>query len=312
MRFKAKAKKTIRNFFEGENFIEVDTPLLIPYENPDENVENVPVTFKDFKGITHNWFLHTSPEFPMKRLIAKGFDRIYQMEKVFRNGEITKQHNVEFTMVEWYRTSGNFLDGMKETEKLIKKVFESLNVKNAKYMNSFSDIDAFDRITVDDAFTSFAGVNDLDDEEELKAKAGEDNYETSFFKLLVEKVEPSLSMVGKPIFLYLYPERFSAMSMVNGNRAERFELYISGIEIANGYTELTDYDSYLKKFAQKGQKAIDKGFLNLIQKKPLSSCEGVALGFERLMMVLTGMDIDKIVTFPASKLIDEVNSLPMP
>jgi len=126
---------------------------------------------------------------------------------------------------------------------------------------------------------------------------------------LVEKVEPGLSELPHPVFLYGYPEEFSAMAVVKEGVAERFELYIAGVEIANGYTELTDYKGYLKKFKEKGECAVDRGFLSLLQEKPLPPCEGVALGFDRLLMLLTGREsIEEVIPFPTSRLIRESSS----
>ena len=109
-----------------------------------------------------------------------------------------------------------------------------------------------------------------------------------------------------PVFLYNYPEKFSAMAKVSGGFAERFELYVCGLELANGYTELTDFESYRKKFLEKGKRALDKGFLKLLREKPLPDCEGVALGFDRLIMLITGKDIKDVIPFPLGKLIKEI------
>jgi lysyl-tRNA synthetase class 2 len=298
-------KERIRELFKSEGFTEVETPLITPYCNPDDNVENVEVLFKDFQGKKHRWFLHTSPEFFMKRLIWLGAERIFQIGKVFRNGEITPLHQVEFTMVEWYRVGEDFRKGMEESERIVREGAEEFGVSEIVYRGKRVKLERFERFTVKEAFREFAGVNPFD-REKVKRVAGEEDYETAFFKLLVERVEPGIGELPHPVFLYGYPEEFSAMAVVKEGVAERFELFIAGVEIANGYTELPDYESYLRKFKKKGECAVDKGFLELLKKKPLPECEGVALGFDRLLMLLTGKErIEEVIPFPTSRLIRE-------
>jgi len=301
-------RERIRKLFFKWNFTEVETPLLTPYCNPDDNVENAEVLFKDFKERELRWFLHTSPEFFMKRLVAAGMERIFQICKVFRSSELTSLHQIEFTMVEWYRAGEDFKKGMEETEEIVKAGAEEFGVEEVIFRGKRANLLKFERITVKEAFIEFAGVNPFE-REEVKRAAGEGDYETAFFKLLVEKVEPGLSELPHPVFLYGYPEEFSAMAVVKEGVAERFELYIAGVEIANGYTELTDYKSYLKKFKKKGECAVDRGFLSLLKEKSLPPCEGVALGFDRLLMLLTGREsIEEVIPFPTSRLIKEISS----
>jgi len=301
-------KERIREFFKSEGFTEVETPTLTPYCNPDDNVENAEVTFKDFSGKEHCWFLHTSPEFFMKRLIWFGAERIFQIGKVFRSGEITPLHQVEFTMVEWYRVGEDFRKGMEETERIVREGAKEFGVREVVYRGRRVSLERFERLTVEEAFREFAGVNPFD-REEVKRVAGEEDYETAFFKLLVERVEPGIGELPHPVFLYGYPEEFSAMAVVKEGVAERFELFIAGVEVANGYTELSDYESYLKKFRKKGKCAVDRGFLKLLKEKPLPECEGVALGFDRLLMLLTGKEsLEEVIPFPTSRLIRESSS----
>jgi len=301
-------KRRIEGFFEREGFISADTPLLVPYCNPDDYVESVEAVFKDFQGRELRWFLHTSPEFFMKRLVWFGAERIFQIGKVFRSSEVTSLHQVEFTMVEWYRVGADFKRGMEETERVVREGAEEFEVKEVVYRGKRVGFGKFERLTVEEAFAEFAGVNPFD-REGVKRAAGEENYEEAFFKLMVERVEPGLSELPHPVFLYGYPEEFSAMAVVKDGVAERFELFIAGVEIANGYTELTNYESYLKKFRKKGECAVDKGFLELLKKRPLPKCEGVALGFDRLLMLLTGKErIEEVIPFPTSQLIRESSS----
>lgn len=301
-------KERIRKFFLREGFTEVETPILTPYCNPDDNVENVKAEFKDFKGRSYLWFLHTSPEFFMKRLLWFGAKKIFQIGKAFRSSEISHLHQIEFTMVEWYRRGGDFKVGMEETERLVREGAEEFGVKEIVYRGRRVSLNRFERLTVREAFLEFSGVDPFD-RDRVKREAGEAEYKTAFFKLLVERVEPKLSEISSPVFLHGYPEEFSAMATVKNGVAERFELYIAGVEIANGYTELTEGESYLKKFKEKEECAVDRGFLKLLKERPLPKCEGVALGFDRLLMLLTGRErLEEVIPFPTSHLIKESSS----
>ncbi|WP_163328496.1 amino acid--tRNA ligase-related protein [Desulfurobacterium thermolithotrophum] len=305
LKLRSKLLKVVREFFELQGFIEVETPLMVPYENPDSNVVNVKVSFSDFSGKKFNWFLHTSPEFFMKRIIWHGIPRIYQISKVFRDGEITESHNVEFTMVEWYRTGADYKKGMEETLELLKECVKAAKKEELSYRGKKAYLHGYISFTVEEAFREFAGVKDIFDEEEVLKVSKEKEYESGFFKLLVDKVEPALAEFQVPVFLYNYPSKFSAMAKVKGNYAERFELYVCGLELANGYTELTDFESYKKKFFEKGKQAVDKGFLKLLKEKPLPPCEGVALGFDRVLMLITGKEIHEVIPFSLRKLVKE-------
>ncbi|TCK05357.1 amino acid--tRNA ligase-related protein [Phorcysia thermohydrogeniphila] len=307
---RSRALKAVRDFFYSQGFLEVETPLLVPYENPDSNVKNVKVPFQDFAGKSYHWYLHTSPEFFMKRLLWYGAERIFQVCKVFRDGEVTDTHNVEFTMVEWYRVDGDYRVGMAETLELVKAVLEACGKVEFLFKGKKVKPSSPLYLTVSEAFREFAGVKDVFDEEEVRFFSKEENYEDGFFKLLVERVEPALSEVDVPVFLYDYPKKFSAMAKVKGNFAERFELYIAGLEVANGYTELTDFEDYRRKFLEKGEKAVDLGFLELLRRKPLPPCEGVALGFDRLLMLILGAPkISDVIPFTVKRLTGEITSL---
>jgi lysyl-tRNA synthetase class 2 len=303
-----KLKKLISSYFESMDFVEVDIPLMVPYCNPDSNVENVKVTFKDFQGREFNWFLHTSPELPMKRLLWHGLERIYSICKVFRSSEVTPLHSIEFTMVEWYRVGGNYFKGMEETEELVKAACSEFGVKELSYRGKRATLSKFEKLEVEEAFKEFAGIKDFWDKDEIRNLAGEKDYEVAFHKLLVSKVEPKLTDLGVPVFLYNFPKELSALSKVKGKKAERFELYISGVELANGYTELTRYEDYLEKLSAK-KCSLDAGLLKLLKAKELPSCEGVALGFDRLLMLLTGKEeIREVIPFSTLELIEETNS----
>ncbi len=304
LNLRSKILKRIRETFDSWGYTEVETPIMTPYRNPDSNVENVKALFHDFQGKGHTWFLHTSPEFFMKRLIWHGAERIFQITKVFRDGEITELHNIEFTMVEWYRTGENYRKGMEETLNLIVKCGEELGIKEVvlkgRRVNLLNPI----FLTVEEAFLKFAGVSPFE-KEKLKRVAKEEDYETAFFKILVEKVEPGIGELPGPVVLYDYPKEFGAFSKRRRKVAERFEVYIGGVEIANGYTEMTEYEEYAKEMDKK-EGSSDRGFLELLKRKPLPPCEGVALGLDRLLMVLLGKEkISEVIPFTVGELLKE-------
>ena len=263
---RSKLKKLLSSYFESMGFTEVDTPILVPYCNPDSNVENLKVTFKDFKGKEFNWFLHTSPELSMKRLLWHGLERIYSICKVFRDSEVTPLHSVEFTMVEWYRVGEDYFKGMEETEELVRAACCEFGVRELSFRGKRASLAKFEKLEVEEAFKEFAGIKDFWDKDELKEAAREESYEDAFHKLLVSKVEPKLAELGVPVFLYNFPKELSALSKVRGKKAERFELYVLGVELANGYTELTKYEEYLEKLSRKGC-SLDRGFLSLLKER---------------------------------------------
>ncbi|WP_457754831.1 amino acid--tRNA ligase-related protein [Thermovibrio ammonificans] len=295
---RAKALEAVRRFFSFRSFVEVETPNLVPYKNPDDNVENVRATFSDWRGRRFDWYLHTSPEFFMKRLLWHGMERIFQVCKVYRDGETGPLHSVEFTMVEWYRVGADYRAGMEETLSLINEVAKALEA------SPFSEPVY---LTVEEAYKEFAGV-ELSNRELVAERFGSGSFEEAFFRLLVEKVEPALSGFDSPVVLYDYPEEFSAVAKVEGGTARRFEVYLKGVEIANGYTELTTYSEYKRVFSKKGG-AEDYGLLKLLEERPLPPCEGVALGFDRLVMVLTGSScLKEVMPFSTLSLLEELPS----
>ncbi len=294
----------IRETFNKWDYLEVETPLLVPYRNPDPNVENVKASFTDFTGQKHSWFLHTSPEFFMKRLVWYGAERIFQITKAFRDGEITDLHNVEFTMVEWYRTGKDYRTGMEETLELIRECAELLGVKEVKVRGKRVNLSGAIYLSVEEAFREFTGISPLREEEVRKA-SGEEDYETGFFRLMVEKVEPGIGELPLPVVLYDFPAQFGAFSKRRGKVAERFEVYIGGVEIANGYTEMTHYHEYAEEMKKK-ERSYDRGFLKLLRERPLPQCEGVALGADRLVMVLLGKErISEVIPFTVEELLKE-------
>jgi len=311
-----------RSFFEAENFLEIDAPLLTPFPTLDSNILSVPVTYQT--GIENRalpLYLHSSPEHAMKKLLAAGGERLISIDRVFRDGEQTLQHNGEFTMVEWYRKNANYLDIMEDTEKLIchlaHSVFKSDEISHQG--RSYSLTDPWPRRSVRELFQTFADVdlNGVPDPVTLKAAClahaiptqDDDTCETLYFRLFLTLIEPQLGLNG-PEFVINYPASMGLMAQRQANDpqwVERAELYIGGMELANGYSELTDPAEQLSRFeadasikyAQTGKRyPIDHELIEALS-LGLPRCAGMALGLDRLIMLfLDKTDIQDVLLFP--------------
>jgi lysyl-tRNA synthetase class 2 len=286
--------RAVRGFFEKRDYLEIDTPLRLPVLAPEVWVE--PENSGDY-------FLQTSPELCMKRLLAADHSRIFQICHCFRKGERGKLHLPEFVMLEWYRTGIDYHHLMDECEELIKSVI--LDCDSGPLfpglVGRFLLDGSFERLTVGAAFDRYAKCSV---EEALSA----DRYE----EVLVEQVEPNLG-VGRPTFLYDYPASLASLARLKKDEptvAERFELYLDGIELANGFSELVDPVEQRQRF-EKDREAIlasgrDPGpmpekFLTALKDMPAAA--GIALGLDRLVMVLTGAEsIDEVVGFGPEEL----------
>lgn len=271
---------------------------------------------------TKTMYLHNSPEFAMKKILVagarQGLDKIYQIATVFRNGEDSKLHSAEFSMIEWYRANDSYETIMKDCENLIAHMARALGVSELKFGTKMCDpCLPFETITVREAFQKFCGfdlADVLDNRELLATKArindvtvrDNDSWDDIFFAIMAQKIEPYLGE-GRPTILYEYPAHMAALSRVcddDKRFAKRFELYICGVEIANAFDELTDGSEQRTRFiADMKQKEIlygeafpiDEEFLSAID-HGLPPTGGIALGVDRLIMVLTGADkIDDVL-----------------
>lgn len=268
----------IRAFFAGRGFTEVETPSRVHCPGIDPYIDALPAG--------GGRFLATSPELEMKKLLPEGPDRIFQIARAFRSGERGERHNEEFTLLEWYAAGQTYEDLMADTEGL---VFDAAAALSEAGVDSPppSWSRPFARITVDDAFASHAGW-----------RPSEDYRADPFFRDLVEKVEPALAGRGA-LFLTDYPEPAGALARrKRGNPlvCERFELYLDGLEICNGFSELTDpveqrsrfeRDNAARKEAGKEPYPVDESFLSALE-AGIPPCAGNALGVDRLFMALTG------------------------
>ena len=282
---RARIVQTIRAFFIARDFLEVETPQRIPVNAPELHIDAVR---------SGAWFLHTSPELCMKRLLSAGYPRLFQICRVWREEERGGRHLPEFTLLEWYRCDADYLDLMADCEALLRSLVPAgiLTVRGTEIDLS----PAWERLTVADAFTAYAS-------RPLTQALAEDRFD----ELLSSEVEPRLGQ-GRPTFLYDYPAELAALARRKTDRpeiAERFELYIAGVEIANAFSELTDPVEQRQRFTADEAARCAQGkdplplpdkFLSELANLPPSA--GIALGVDRLVMLLTGATtIDEVVAF---------------
>jgi len=311
----------IRSFFDAAGYLEIDSPLLTPWPTLDANIRSVPVDIRSETGKPLHLFLHTSPEYSMKKILAAGEGRIYFLGKVFRDGECTPLHNPEFTMLEWYRAGAGYEDLMDETESLIRGIAERmLGSGRIRFRGKTIDLSTpWKRISMRSLFREKTG-SDLDGREGIEAlrkTAGrlgvhygrDEDWETVFQRIFMEKMEPGLGGTS-PVFLTDYPLRLGLNAKPRPDDpgwTERVELYIGGLEVANGYTELTDAaEQELRFLADRDKKKAETGEdlavdTELIEamRMGLPPCAGIALGVDRLLMLMTDSPaLQDVLLFP--------------
>ncbi|CAG0909358.1 unnamed protein product [Cyprideis torosa] len=299
---RARLLQDVRAFFYARHFLEVDTPIMSSAGTTDPSIESVRVTGPDAAPR----FLHTSPEFAMKRLLAAGSGDIFQVAKVFREGEAGRFHNPEFTLLEWYRLGMDHHDLMEEVVGLILHLAgdaaDTLSVEKVSYRDLCRQALAIDPL--------IASVSEL---HQIAVKAGLDiRFELDrdgwLDLLLSHMVMPSLP-AGQLTLLFDYPASQAALSRINddGLTAARFEVFWGGTELANGFFELQDADEQRERFFADNVKRAEAGQLSVPMddhliaalEAGLPECSGVALGLDRLLMKLTGRrDIQEILAFP--------------
>ncbi len=316
--------KAIRDFFDDQGFDEVQTPVLQVCPTIDTHIHAFAT---DLKGVdlqvSKKLYLQTSPEFDMKKLLTAGMARIYQICPVFRNAEGSKRHSPEFTMIEWYRAQADYTDIMTDCEGLLQVCAKAAGIKEYRYKqhkcNPFQD---FERLSVIEAFQRYADITLVDylgDKERFSNKvsalglhvAKDDEWDDLFFRVMDAKIEPFLGM-GRPTFLMDYPVSMASLSKKKGNDprfAERFELYVCGIELANAFSELTDAVEQQRRYdtdmAEKQRLygeyyPMDEEFIAAL-KHGMPPSGGIALGIDRLVMLATGAeDIQNVLWAPVN------------
>lgn len=286
--------QAVRSFFIDRGYLEVETPHLIPAPAPEAHIEAVRAG---------RAFLHTSPEICMKRLLAAGYPKIFQICRTFRRNERGAQHLPEFTLLEWYRAGCDYFQLMAECEEMICFVAGQLG-RRERIIYQGRDIRLkrpWERISVSRAFEQYTGIS-----------MNEALHKNLFDRLMVEKIEPGLNP-SRPTFLYDYPAPLASLSRLKPDQpdlAERFELYIGGLEMANAFSELTDPAEQEKRFLDDLKIRQDTGLTKyplprkfLTELLHMPSSAGIALGIDRLVMLFTTQDIiDNVVTFTFEEL----------
>jgi lysyl-tRNA synthetase class 2 len=294
------ALQAIRSYFAAERFVEVETPLAVRSPGLEVHLSALQV-----QGAGDRGYLHTSPEYHMKRLLAAGANRIYQLGKVFRQEELGARHEPEFTLLEWYRAFEDASAMMRDTEELSAHVARVLTgaTRVPGVRGEGCDLaPPWQRLTVREAFTRYAGVSMdslVDDDEQ-------------FFHVLATRVEPELGR-GKPTFLTRYPAKMAALARLcddDPSVAERFEAYVDGVELCNAFYELTDATEQRARLAadRRAREAlglplypIDERFLRALE-TGLPPCAGNALGVDRLLMLVLGKKaIQEVIAFGSDR-----------
>jgi len=289
LQIRAEIIRLIRRFFFERDYLEVETPVRIPAPIPEAHID--PVS-------SDGWCLHASPEICMKQLMARGYDKLYQIARVFRKHERGRKHLPELTMLEWYTKGDTYLDLMTQLEEMLSFICHELNnADQIDYNGKYIRIDLpFERLSVKEAYKKYSDTS--------MEKALSDG---TFDEIMGLSIEPHLGF-DKPAFLYDYPAEKGSLARLKASDsryAERFELYIAGVELCNGFSELTDAVEQKKRFI--AEQAIRQAngsslyplpgkFLNALNDLP--DCAGIAVGIDRLVMVFTDSDaIDDVVAF---------------
>ncbi|MEO0392820.1 MAG: EF-P lysine aminoacylase EpmA [Pseudomonadota bacterium] len=328
LRIRAQMIRAIREFFWGQDFIECETPALQVSPGLEPHLQAFKTQFVGLDRKTRrDFYLHTSPEFAIKKLLVAGWPNLFQICRVFRNGEQAQLHQPEFTMIEWYRADATYRDIMADTEAMVRHAAEACGLTQLRHGAVVSDpFGAWDYLTVAEAFDRHAGIDILatigpDDRnpdvnrlapvatEHGYHVAPDDRWDDLFFRIFLDKIEPKLG-AGVPTILYDYPISMAALSRQKAQDprlAERFELYICGLELANAFGELTDpaeqarrfeADMALKEQLYGERYPIDADFIAALE-QGMPEAGGIALGIDRLAMVFAGVEhIDEVCWLP--------------
>jgi lysyl-tRNA synthetase class 2 len=301
LRERASVLAAVRRFFDGRGFLEVSTPIAVPSPGLDLHLDAFELAGGD-RGAPR-WLI-TSPEYQMKRLLADGWERIYQVVPCFRRGEVGSRHNPEFTMLEWYRANAGVDDVVRDTEQLVAAVTGGVVALPGRRVDVRPPVE---RLTVCAAFERFAGWSA---EDTLHAAAHD---EDRYFRALVDQVEPAIEAMDRAVFLVDYPASQASLARKkpgDARLAERFELYVAGVELCNGFGELVDPAEQRARL-ERDQAArrerglpvypLDERFLESLGRVPPSA--GNALGLDRLVALCCGTtEIADVLAFTADEL----------
>ena len=294
LELRARILAGIRSYFSDQGYLEVETPARIPAPAPEAYID---------AQESGSWFLQDSPEICMKRLLATGFERIFQICKCFRKGERGKLHLPELTMLEWYTAGHDYQDMMQQCEEMIGFVIRTIGLDHViDYQGVRIDLTPpWDRMSVSEAFEKHASIS-------MHEALRHDNFD----EIIAGEIAPKLG-IAKPVFLYDYPVALGSLARRkpgDDSLAERFELYVAGLELCNAFSELTDPSEQrnrfkaeitLRKSLGKATYPLPEPFLKELATIP--ACAGNALGIDRLVMILADTArIDEVVAFTPESL----------
>ena len=302
----------IRQFFKDRDVVEVETPILCHGIGTDPQLAFFSTQY-NFQPEAETLYLQTSPEFAMKRLLAAGSGSIYQICKAFRNGESGRVHNPEFTLLEWYRTGFDLFQLMAEIEQLINELFVSYGqlpeTQITTYRAVFEHHTGLNPLVFSE--TDYVGYAEQNGIPEAVSICGE-RHDLWLDFVFSHRVQPNLGDKGL-CMVYGFPACQSSLARLNSDDpriTDRVEIFIRGIELGNGFYELTDADEQERRFdletayrRQYGLPVVEKDsrFLNALA-YGLPNCSGMAIGLDRLLMLLTGVDsLDQVLAFPVAR-----------
>src|SRR5438874_724483 len=333
---RSRLARALRLGLEARGFLEVETPIAVPVAGQEPHLRPFETRFTPDApappggiGSARRLHLHTSPEYAMKRLLSRGFGRIWQLARVFRDGEISRSHNPEFTLLEFYAAPGSAATIMADLEQFVADAARALRGTpsappreghgRGTKGQSLDLAPPFERLTCSEAFQRHAGFDPLPLDAEAFAQAARTigvrpaagaSWDELFTQVLLERVEPALGL-SRPTYLTEYPASQAALARLvpaDPRVAQRFELYAAGLELANGFTELTDsreqrarLEAEQRERARLGREVfpLDERFLAALD--AMAEAGGVALGVDRLLMLLTGArEISHVLLFPAA------------
>jgi lysyl-tRNA synthetase class 2 len=297
LRQRSQLIKQIRHFFDERGYLEVETPILSRFGITDVYIQQ----FKT-QAFSQPYYLQTSPEYPMKRLLAAGSGPIYQLARVFRLDELGRWHNPEFTLLEWYQLGVDHHELMNEMDVFLQTLLDCPPLVKMTYQQAFEQVLGFNPHEVSVAYLKqVLKQHDLD-----QVLSEEDDFDQHLFLLMSHLVEPSFAPYPHPVALYDFPISQAALAKIEHQRALRFEIYFQGIELANGFYELDDPKEQALRFARDQAERIRRGldaavideYLLAALQAGLPSCSGVALGIDRLLAIaLKAPQIAEILAF---------------
>ncbi len=331
---------SIRLFFKSQHFHEVETPLMTSYPPTDPYFDLFETTLELPNGQTQAAYFYTSPEYSLKKLLAADFGNIFEICKTFRNKEsLGGMHNPEFTIMEFYRINANYFDVMADFEKMLFFICQTLQINAKRFVYQSKNYDLtppYPKFSVAELFSKYLHLSA--DEflalKPLKKKAASLNYDLSslanlspnlaweelYNQLFLNEIESQLAQFNQPVLVYDYPAvqaTLARKTAADPRFAERFEVYLAGMELGNAFGELIDpvvqkrglrHDLQVRRQLGKKDQKIDQDFLAALE-SGLPPCSGMAVGIDRLIMLFADVgDIDDVLLFPASQIFTDAET----